>query len=174
MHNIEIVRKPRRTLCLQIKRDGTILLLAPLGASGSQITEFIEKHKSWLDKHYKSVMEKRERFDRLDDDDIVRLRKSAKEFIPNRAEYYANLMGVRFEGIRITSAKTRFGSCSAKNSLSFSLYLMTYPERAVDYVIVHELAHVRHKNHSPAFYREIERILPDYKERVKLLKDGVL
>ena len=80
-------------------------------------------------------MEKRERFDRLDDDDIVRLRKSAKEFIPNRAEYYANLMGVRFEGIRITSAKTRFGSCNAKNSLSFSLFFSTAPFKFIPIIL---------------------------------------
>ena len=84
--------------------------------------------------------------------------------------HYAAIMGVVPTGIKITSAKTRFGSCSSKNSLCFSLYLMAYPDRAIDYVVVHELAHIRQKNHSPAFYAEVAKVMPDYKERVKLLK----
>lgn len=64
----------------------------------------------------------------------------------------------------------RFGSCSASNRLCFAWRLMRYPEAAVDYVVVHELAHIRYKNHGPAFYRLIASVLPDYKERIKLLK----
>lgn len=79
-------------------------------------------------------------------------------------------MGVSPTGIKITSAKKRFGSCSGKNSLCFSFMLMQYPEEAVDYVVVHELAHIRHHNHSRDFYRFIEKYMPDYKEREKLLK----
>lgn len=68
-------------------------------------------------------------------------------------------------GITITAARTRFGSCSGKNRLSFSLYLMAYPEAAIEYVVVHELAHIRHHDHSPAFYREVEAYLPDWRAR---------
>ena len=72
--------------------------------------------------------------------------------------------------MKITSARKRFGSCSGKNSLCFSYWLMLYPQEAVDYVIVHELAHIVHKNHSAAFYRLIGQYLPDYRERIKMLK----
>lgn len=174
VHNIEIVRRVRKTICLQIKRDGTIRLLAPIGISGTEITRFLDKHKAWLDTHYSKVMQKNAQLESIDGKKQEQLRRSAKEYIPKRAEYYASIMGVRYGGIRITSAKTRFGSCSAKDTLSFSLYLMTYPARAVDYVIVHELSHIRHKDHSKAFYKEIESVLPDYKERQSLLKNGIL
>ena len=70
-----------------------------------------------------------------------------------------------------TAARTRFGSCSGKNRLSFSLYLMAYPETAIEYVVVHELAHIRHHDHSPSFYALIERYMPDWRERMKLLKE---
>ena len=63
-----------------------------------------------------------------------------------------------------------FGSCSGKNRLSFSLYLMAYPETAIEYVVVHELAHIRHHDHSPAFYREVEAYLPDWRARRALLR----
>ena len=72
--------------------------------------------------------------------------------------------------MKITSAKTRFGSCSNRRSICFSCFLMLYPDDAIDYVIVHELAHLKHMNHSPAFYRLVERYLPDYKRREALLK----
>ena len=86
-------------------------------------------------------------------------------------EQYASLMGLRPAGISITGARTRFGSCSAKNRICFSWRLMRYPEAAIDYVVVHELAHIRHKDHSPAFYDCIARILPDWRERRALLRE---
>ena len=87
-----------------------------------------------------------------------------------KAEYYSALMGVDFGRISIMSAKTRFGSCSSKGNIAFSYRLMLYPEAAVDYVVVHELAHRKEMNHSKAFYKIVEDILPDYKERRKLLR----
>ena len=95
---------------------------------------------------------------------------AAKEYLPDRVAYYSGLMGVTPTGITVTGAKKRFGSCSGKNSLCFSWRLMRYPSEAIEAVVVHELAHIRHKNHSTAFYAEVERWLPDYKKRIQLLK----
>ena len=78
-------------------------------------------------------------------------------------------MGLRPAGITITGARTRFGSCSSKRRISFSFRLMQYPPEAIDYVVVHELAHLRHMNHSAQFYALIE-YMPDYKARRALLK----
>ena len=79
-------------------------------------------------------------------------------------------MGVEPAGITVTGARTRFGSCSPKNRLCFSFRLMDYPMAAVEYVVVHELAHIRHKNHGPDFYKEIAAVLPDWQTRRQLLK----
>ena len=79
-------------------------------------------------------------------------------------------MGVRPASIKITGARTRFGSCSSKGSICFSWRLMQYPDAAIDYVVVHELAHLRHMNHSAAFYAEIARVMPDFEARRNLLK----
>ena len=79
-------------------------------------------------------------------------------------------MGVTPTGLKVTSAQKRYGSCSGKNSLCFSCFLMRYPEEAIDLVVVHELCHIREKNHGPRFYALLEQHLPDYKERKKLLK----
>jgi len=74
-------------------------------------------------------------------------------------------------GLKITSARTRFGSCSSKNSICFSWRLMYYPEPAIDYVVVHELAHIAHKNHGPQFWALVERYLPDYRARRAMLRE---
>ena len=90
--------------------------------------------------------------------------------LPERVNYYSKIMGVEPTGIKITSAQKRFGSCSTKNSICFSYILMLYPQEAIDYVVVHELAHIRFHNHSKDFYGFIESVLPDYRNREKLLK----
>ena len=90
--------------------------------------------------------------------------------LPGKVAAYARRMGVAPASVRITSARTRFGSCSAKNGLCFSWRLMQYPEAAVDYVVVHELAHIRHHDHSPAFYAFVAQFLPDYRQRAALLR----
>ena len=103
-------------------------------------------------------------------DEESELRKCAKEILPLKTAYFANLMGLKYGRITITGAKTRFGSCSSKGNISYSFRLMTYPDEALDYVVVHELAHLVEMNHSPRFYNIVEQVLPDYKERKKLLK----
>ena len=99
------------------------------------------------------------------------MQAAARDHIPKRVEYYAALMGLRPAWVKITGAKKRFGSCGPENGLCFAWRLMRYPEAAIDYVVVHELAHIVHKNHSPAFYKLIERYLPDWRERMALLKE---
>ena len=79
-------------------------------------------------------------------------------------------MGLQPTGVTVTGARKRFGSCSGKDRICFSWRLMLYPPEAIDYVVVHELAHIRHKNHSKAFYDLVASVLPDYREREALLR----
>ena len=102
---------------------------------------------------------------------LVNLYKStAKRYIVPRTLHFASSMGVEPSDIKINSAKKRWGSCSGKNSLNFSWRLILADGDAVDYVIVHELCHIKHHDHSPEFWKEVEKVLPDYKRREKLLK----
>ena len=94
----------------------------------------------------------------------------AQSRLPDLVSRWAGEMGVNPCGIRVTAARTRFGSCSVKGRLCFSLYLMAYPDAAIEYVVVHELAHLRHHDHSPAFYAEVEKYLPDWRQRRELLR----
>lgn len=84
-------------------------------------------------------------------------RKIAREELSRRVAFYAQKMGVSPTAIRINGAKGRWGSCSGKNSLNFSWRLMMAPEHAVNYVVVHELCHILHHDHSREFWQEVER-----------------
>ena len=163
-------RSDRRTLSLEITREGTLLVRAPQRLSQSEIDRFVSAHEKWIEKKLSVQRRRLEAHPPLTKEEEAFYRKWAKEYLPPRLEYFAKLMGLTPSGVKITSAKTRFGSCSGKNRLSFSWRLMAYPEEAIDYVVVHELAHIRHKDHSRAFYGFIESVLPDYKDRIKLLK----
>lgn len=97
-------------------------------------------------------------------------RKAAKEQIPQRVDYYAQRMGVTYNRIFIREQKTRWASCSSKGNLNFNWKLMLMTPEVLDYVVVHELAHRKEFNHSTKFWSVVEKELPDYKERKKLLK----
>lgn len=166
-----LIYEKRKTLSLKVTEDLTVLVKAPKGLSRAEIDRFVSAHKTWIEKTKIRQQKRAQTENTLTDTYISELRARAAEIIPKRVEYYAKEMGVQPMGIKITSAKTRFGSCSGKNSLCFSWRLMLYPPEAVDYVVVHELAHIREKNHSPAFYAVVASVLPDYKAREQLLKN---
>ena len=132
MNTYELIRSRRKTLALELTREGRLIVRAPLRISRREIDAFVEKHKEKV-AHWSSIME------------------------------------VHPTGLRITTARKRYGSCSSKGSLCFSCYLMCCPEEAVELVVVHELCHLREMNHGPGFYALLERYLPDWKERKKLL-----
>ena len=166
----EIVRSRRRTVALEVTREGRVLVRAPLRMPQGEIERFVASHAAWLKKAQAKVAARQAAHPPLTEQETAALRQRAKELLPDRVAHYAAIMGVTPTSVKITSARTRFGSCSGKNGICFSLYLMQYPEAAIDYVVVHELAHIRHHDHSPAFYAEVAKVLPDYKERMKLLK----
>ena len=166
----EIIRSRRRTAALEVTREGRVLVRAPMAMSEAEIARFAAAHAAWLERAQARVQARQEAYPPLTDVQIAALRQRAGEVLPGKVAHYAALMGVVPASVKITAARTRFGSCSGKNGLCFSLYLMRYPEAAIDYVVVHELAHIRHHDHSPAFYAEVSRIMPDYKERIRLLK----
>lgn len=99
------------------------------------------------------------------------MRRQAQGYIPGRVEFYSCRMGLVPTRVSITAAKTRWGSCSGKNTLNFSLYLMGFPPEVIDAVVVHELAHIREKNHSASFYRLVENTMPDYRLHAAVLKE---
>ena len=167
--DFQVIYSKRKTVAIKIE-NGSVIVKAPKGIGKKEIKAIIEKHKEWIEKAIEREKDKRERYEALTSDEIKQLKKGARTYLTSLCEYYAGIMNLSYNRITITSAKTRFGSCSSDKNISFSYLLMLYPEAAREYVVVHELAHLVEMNHSVAFYRIIERYLPDYKERKKLLK----
>lgn len=170
MHDYTLKRSKRKTLSIEITKDCKVLVRAPERLSVNVIEQAVKKNAQWIESHLKIQKGRSESAPVITDNDIIRLKKAAREYIPPRVEYYARIMDAHYSGVKITSAKTRYGSCSGSNSLCFSYFLMLKDPEAIDYVIVHELAHTFEHNHSKAFYKIIEKYMPDYKRRAAMLK----
>lgn len=165
----KLAKSKRKTIELSIGDDLVPSIKAPYGMSKNDIDDFVQKHILWIQKHIDKKRLQIEKTVVTAEKETI-IKSEALPYLTERTEYYAGLMGLKPSGVKITSAKKRFGSCSGKNSICYSWRLMLYPPKAIDYVVVHELAHILHKNHGAEFYRLIEKYLPDYREREELLK----
>ncbi len=165
-----LIRSNRRTLSLEITKDLTVLVRAPMLCSKRNIDRFVEKHIDWIAAQKEKMRSRVQAHPEPTEEEKQAMINRAKKELPERVAHYAAAMNVKPNGITVTGAKKRFGSCSANDRLCFAWRLMDYPEEAIDYVVVHELAHIVHKNHGREFYALIESVLPDYKQRRKLLE----
>lgn len=166
----KLIRSTRKTLAIEITQEAELLVRAPMKLSVSEIERFLASRHDWIQKHTEIQKLRVQKRPVPTTDEIPILIARAHEILPQKVTAYGAIMGVCPTGIRITGAKKRFGSCSGKNSLCFSYLLVAYPEEAIDYVVVHELAHILHHDHSRAFWQTVESYLPDYKKRQKILK----
>lgn len=170
MYEYKLIRSKRKTISLSIDDNCRIVVRAPMRMPQKEIDDMVTRHTRWIERHMPAAEKRMRNLLLITPEKIAELTEHAKAEIPPRVEHFARLMGVEPTGIKITAARKRFGSCSGKNSLCFSCLLMMYPPEAVDCVVVHELAHIKHHNHSVAFYDYIYRYMPDYREREKLLR----
>lgn len=170
MVQYELIRSRRKTLALEITAEGRLLVRAPMRCARARIDAFVDAHAAWIEKHLSAQRERAARRPPAPTPaEIENLKTRARAELPGKVAYWSEKMGVTPTGFRITTARKRYGSCSGKNSLCFSCYLMRCPGPAVELVVVHELCHIREKNHGPRFYALLEQYLPDWRERKKLL-----
>jgi len=168
---IQIIRSSRKSMALEIKQEGSVVVRVPRRLSKREIANFIEKHRNWLIKKM-ALPEKRLSYeippaDRLTEEENSRIQK----LFFSKVAYYAAVMGVTYGRITIRDQKTRWGSCSSKGNLNFNYRLAYLPEELLDYVIVHELAHRIYMNHSENFWQKVAQYFPDYKICRKKLKE---
>jgi predicted metal-dependent hydrolase len=170
MKSYELIRSNRKTLALEITTDCRVLVRAPLFLPQSEIDMFLAEHAAWISVH---LEQSRQRAALLPPaptkEELTSLKARANAILPEKVWHWSKKMGVTPTGVKITSARHRYGSCNGKNALCFSCFLMQYPEEAIDLVVVHELCHILVHNHGPQFYALLERYLPDWRNRKKLL-----
>lgn len=171
----QIIRSQRKTMSLEIKPDGQIIVRAPLRLSQVRIRRFVEQKQEWILKNLEKIQKRevqRETVPGLSKEERTRLQQEGCRKIPERTAYFAEKIGVSYGRITLRQQKTRWGSCSANGNLNFNWLLILAPPEVLDYVVVHELCHRRQMNHSQAFWNEVSAVLPGYKEQKKWLKDN--
>lgn len=165
-----LIRSKRKTLALQVQTDGSVTVRAPLRLSRYKIDSFVQEHSGWVEKQRQKFAGLKKNVHAITEGERSAGKEEAKRIFPARAEYFARRMGVTYGRITIREQKTRWGSCSRAGNLNFNWKLVLMPPEILDYVVVHELAHRKEMNHSPAFWVVVEKELPDYRRRREELK----
>lgn len=170
-----IIRTRRKTIGPEISPDLQITVRAPYHLSDVRIREFVESKQTWILKHL-AIMQDRQAHDPIpagviSDKELRHMTEEARIIIPERVKYFAKIIGVTYGQITIRHQKTRWGSCSSSGNLNFNCMLMATSPELIDYVVVHELCHRKQMNHSPLFWKEVEEILPDYRNLRSRLRE---
>ena len=171
---INIIYSSRKSIAIELRSD-SILVRAPRGISKREIDNFLELKRPWIDKHLAKIQDQKDILEKLPPftmDEIRELADKALVVIPEKVKKYALILGVDYGRITIRNQRSRWGSCSSKGNLNFNCLLMLFSEEVIDYVVVHELCHRKHMNHSAKFYAEVERVFPEYRKCQKWLKEN--
>lgn len=166
------IRSNRKTMSIQIKTDGKVIVRTPYGISKYQVQMFIEEKKQWIEKHLKEISERQMSNEILSEEERLKRVQKALRVIPERVEYFAEMMNVTYGRITIREQKTRWGSCSSEKNLNFNWKLILAPPEVLDYVVVHELCHLKEMNHSKAFWDEVGKVMPEYETYKLWLKEN--
>ncbi len=171
MHDFNLQRHSRSSrITLSVNSKGKIKVTAPKYVSKSVIAEFVHAKQSWIE----GVLEKVKTVQKTQfvgpQYSFHANRARAKKVISKRVNYFAELHGFTFKRISIKNTSSRWGSCSTKGNLNFNYKLLFLSESLRDYIVIHELCHLRHHNHSSKFWKEVSSILPLYRVCERELK----
>ena len=150
----------RKSIGIYVRNDGSIEVRCPKYVSKNTIEEILVKKSEWINKAREKIIRSKEPI--VTDKDREDLVSRAKEIIPKKVKQFSEVMGVVPTSVRIGNAKTYWGCCSKDNKLNFSWRLMLKADNIIDYVVVHELAHIKEHNHSNKFWDEVEKVIPNY------------
>lgn len=209
----EIIRSRRKTISLEIKNDGRLVVRAPLKTPETLIKRAVEQKADWILKKQKEMLKRKrenppkqwaegEKFVFLGSEYTLTFsdsaskitaengyltvpaaykdsaqtaiinwyKKEAKKVFSERVRFYAEKHNIKYTSLKTTSALTRWGSCSSKGGLCFTWRLVMAPIDMIDYVVVHELSHLSHLDHSHAFWNRVSELMPDYDLRRQWFK----
>ena len=170
----ELMYSKRKTLAVQIRADGSIVVRAPFRTPRYRIEGFLTARQDWIlqtvekQKAAHAVPRISEQLNPQEREVMIR---KAGETLAARTAYFAEQMGVTYGRITIREQKTRWGSCSSKGNLNYNWKLILMPQEILDYVVVHELAHRKEMNHSARFSAVVAAQMPDYAVRQKWLRE---
>lgn len=171
----EIIKSSRKTIAVEVRQDGSVLVRAPRNCPQSRIDTFLKEKQAWVLAKVEEQKEKEAdsmKIQPLSEAEQRLYRDKAREIYEQKVSYYAQMMGVSYGRIAIRDQKTRWGSCSGEGNLNFNWRLIFAPAGVLDYVVVHELAHRKEMNHSPRFWKVVEDTMPEYRKYQKWLKEN--
>lgn len=174
-YNVEVRRSKRKSAAIKITADMQIVVFVPLYVSDNEIERMVISKSKWIDEHMlkvQSTIDERSKLEKITFEQVKELADQAVEYIPKRVKYYAEKENFVYNKITIKNLVSRWGSCSIKGNLNFNCLLMLTPDYVIDYIIVHELCHLREMNHSEKFWAEVEKIMPDYQRAELWLKQN--
>lgn len=174
-YNVEVRRSKRKSAAIKITADMQIVVFVPLYVSDNEIERMVISKSKWIDEHMlkvQSTIDERSKLEKITFEQVKELADQAVEYIPKRVKYYAEKENFVYNKITIKNLVSRWGSCSTKGNLNFNCLLMLTPDYVIDYIVVHELCHLREMNHSEKFWAEIEKIMPDYQRAELWLKQN--
>ncbi len=160
---------------LAVYCDGSVVITSPYGVELSIIEKFVAEKRRWVfDKlqFFKSLDSKAIRT--FSHKDFLENKDRALELVKERVGFYNKIYGFSFNNIFIKNQKTRWGSCSCKKNLNLNYKIVFLPEEHRDYIIVHEICHLKEFNHSKRFWALVEKALPNYLDIKKELRNHEL
>lgn len=162
-------RSSRRSIAVQIKSDGSVIVRTNYNTPLYRIEKFLAEKSEWIAKNTAKIRSAN-LAPAFSEDEIKGFIKTAKEILPEKVARLAEQIGVSYSKITVKRARTVWGSCSVRGNLNFNCLIVAIPEDVADYVIIHELCHRKQMNHSRAFWSLVATYCPNYKARRKWLK----
>ena len=161
---VVLAQSPRaRRISIRVRPSGEVRVSFPRSVSQRRALAFLDEKAAWVETARQRLAARRAALPpALPPEEekarIEELRRAAKADLPARIERLSQLTGLRYEKVSVRAARTKWGSCSGKGRISLSLFLMTLPEHLRDFVIIHELCHTVHHDHSPRFHALVDRL----------------
>jgi hypothetical protein len=157
---------------LAVGCDGAVVVTRPWGMAESAIEKFITEKARWIISKIDYFKQFDFRLIKTSRREYLAGKDNALKFVEEKISYFNNFYGFKFNRINIKNQKTRWGSCSKKGNLNFNYKISLLPERLTDYVVVHEICHLKEFNHSRNFWNLVGRTIPNYLEIRKDLRQA--
>lgn len=158
--NLRIILKPNRPPRVTV----------PFRLPFKVAENFLHSKISWLQENFEKIKQLENKKQKIDEKDIETLRLKAKNYIPERVKQLSEKHNLSYNRVFIKNLKSRWGSCSAKNNINLNLHLMNLPTKLIDYVILHELAHTKERNHGKNFWNLLSSLVFEARELNRELK----
>lgn len=175
----KVIYSKRKTIAIVINKDGEVTIRAPKIRifNKQEIENFVKSKESWIIKNLDKInknkkIQRKKIIDGLSKKELEIKKEEARKIISEKIYSFAKSYNFKFLKLRLSTAKTRWGSCSTTGTISINWHLIFAPEEVLNYVLIHELCHTKHHNHSKYFWNEVEKIIPNYKENRKWLREN--